>query len=383
MRIVVMGEMGGSPYAGMAWLHLNWMKPLLRLGHDVWYVEDTGKWPYDPSQNTITADNSYTVAHIELTLSHLGLGERWGYRNPKSGECFGMSAAQLHDLYRSSDVLLNVCASTALRDEHMAVPHRVWLETDPVVAQLKIASGDEVLRDQLLERHNLHASYGENYGAPDCTVPLHGVTFVKTRQPVDLEEWPTCFDESARFFTTIANFRIEVHDVEYDGEVYRWSKHDQWTKIHALPSLTSQPFRLALRATEDDHEEMRRNGWQTVDPMPLTYDPFGAYRSFIQQSRGEITVGKDQNIRLRSGWFSERDACYLASGKPVVAQDTAFRIPSGEGLFRFTTVQEAAEAIDTINADYRRHCEAARDLAAEFFDGTKVVGRLLRDLGLE
>jgi hypothetical protein len=383
MRIVVLGEMGGSPYAGMTWLHLNWMRPLMQLGHDVWYVEDNGKWPYDPTLNTITADSSYAVAHLAQTLGHIGLGDRWVYRNPESGECHGQTARQLHDLYRSSDVLLNVCAATALRDEHMVVPARVWLETDPVVAQLKIAAGDDSLRNQLLECHNLHASYGENYGATDCAVPLHGVRYVKTRQPVDLERWPSCFNESAELFTTIANFRLEVHDVKYAGDVYRWSKHEQWAKIRTLPSATAQRFRLALKASDEDAVEMRRWGWETVDALPLTYEPFGAYQRFIQQSRGEITVAKDQNIRLRSGWFSERDACYLASGKPVVAQDTAFQIPTGEGLFRFTTMEEAAAAVDTINADYRRHCEAARSLAEEFFDGRTVVSRLLQDLGLE
>jgi hypothetical protein len=383
MRIAVLGEMGGSPYAGMTWLHLNWIKALVRLGHDVWYVEDNGKWPYDPTLNTLTADSRYAIAHLANALGHIGLGDRWVYRNPQSGDCHGRSATQLRELYRSADVLLNVCAATALREEHLVVPARVWLETDPVVAQLKIAAGDEILRSQLLEFHNLHASYGENYGAPDCAVPLHGVRFVKTRQPIDLESWPGRFTESAEFFTTIANFRLDVHDVEYAGDLYRWSKHDQWEKIRTLPSITGQRFRLALKASAEDAAEMRRWGWGTIDALAFTYDPFGDYRAFIQESRGEITVAKDQNIRLRSGWFSERDACYLASGKPVVAQDTAFRIPTGEGLFRFTTVDEAAAAIDTINADYRRHCDAARSIAEEFFDGPTVVARLLQDLGLE
>jgi hypothetical protein len=111
---------------------------------------------------------------------------------------------------------------------------------------------------------------------------------------------------------------------------------------------------------------------------------FGAYRDYFRRSRGEFTVAKDQNVRLRSGWFSERDACYLASGKPVVVQDTGFSnvLPSGEGLFAFSTMEQALAAIQAINADYRRHCEWARAIAEEYFAAPKVAAKLLQDLGL-
>jgi glycosyltransferase involved in cell wall biosynthesis len=116
----------------------------------------------------------------------------------------------------------------------------------------------------------------------------------------------------------------------------------------------------------------------------MSLDPWGAYRRFIQSSRGEFTVAKDQNVRLRSGWFSERAVCYLASGKPVVTQDTGFSsvLPTGEGLFAVADVEQAAEAVQEINADYRRHCEAARAIAAEHFEARAVAARLLADVGL-
>ena len=382
MRVVVLGMMGSYPFGGQSWLYVNWLLALRRLGHDVWYVEDNGVWQYDPRANSFTDSCEYATKHVARVLEPIGFGDRWVYRWPESGQTWG-ATQKLDELFRDCDVLLNVCVATDLRDEHMAAPARVWVETDPVVDQLRVAAGDPRVREQMFERHTHFASYGENYGAPDCTVPLHGIEFVPTRQPLDLERWPYVHDAAARHFTTIANYKVSVHDVEYDGEVYSWSKHQQWERFIDLPSRTTQSFELALKATDDDMGRMRAHGWGVVPALEMSLDVYGAYPRFIQRSRGEFSVAKDQNIRLRSGWFSERDACYLASGKPVVAQDTAFVLPAGEGLFAVTTVEEAAAAIEAINADYPRHCLAARALAQEHLDGPTVVGRMLTDLGLE
>jgi hypothetical protein len=238
---------------------------------------------------------------------------------------------------------------------------------------------------EVLDRHHVIATYGENYGAPDCAVPLDGRSYLTTRQPVDLDEWPMVFTPGARRFTTIGNYRQEGSDIEWQGSVYRWSKHHEWERFLGLPGASDQEFELALMHCDgEDRARLLAAGWQLSSPAAMSLDPFGAYRAFIQGSRGEFTVAKDQNVRLRSGWFSERDACYLASGKPVVTQDTGFSsvLPTGEGLFAVSTVDEAAAAVEAINSDYRRHCEAARTIAAEHFEASAVAARLLADLGL-
>jgi hypothetical protein len=383
VHLVVLGMMGAYPFGGQTWLYLNWLSALRRLGHDVWYVEDNGFWQYDPRVNGFTDGCEYAVRHIAASLAPIGLEERWAYRWPGPPErCYGQTGERLRDLYRSCDAILNVCAATDLGDDHMLAPARVWVETDPVVAELKIAAGDERVREQMLERHDLHATYGENYGAADCPVPLHGVRFAKTRQPVDLDLWPDSYTPDAGHFTTVANFRVDVHEVDYQGDTYSWSKHHEWRRFAALPSRTAQPFELALKAEPGDMEWLRERGWGVVPALPMTLD-IGRYQRFIQRSRGEFSVAKDQNVRMRSGWFSERDACYLASGKPVVAQGTAFAVPHGEGLFAVTDVAEAAAAIEEINRDYARHAAAARRLAEDHFEGRAVVARLLSDLGLD
>jgi hypothetical protein len=258
------------------------------------------------------------------------------------------------------------------------------VETDPVGAELRLAGGDEHTR-VAFSRHHAIATYGENFGNPDCGVPLNGLVYAKTRQPIDLELWPAAYDPAARHFTTIGNYRQTGNDVLFAGEVYTWSKHHEWERFLDLPRRTPQSFELALNVDDPaDRARLAARGWALVSPLRMSLDVFGAYPAYIRGSRGEFTVAKDQNVRLRSGWFSERDACYLASGKPVVAQDTGFGcvLPTGRGLFAVTTVEEAASAIEAINADYPAHCRAARALAAEHFEASRVAGRLLRDLGL-
>jgi hypothetical protein len=385
LRLVVLGMMGRCPFGGQTWLYLNWLRGLQKLGHDVWYVEDDSVWPYDPVQNTVTDNCSYAVRHLAASMERIGLPDRWAFRlSDRNDACWGLAPHDLDELYRSCDALLNVVGATDLREEHLEAPFRVYVETDPVVAELRLANGDDHTREAFANHHAI-ATYGENYGAPDCGVPLNGIRFVKTRQPIDVELWPRAYDASATFFTTIGNYRQSGEDVEYEGQVYSWSKHHEWEKFVDLPSRTSQPFELAMMPDDPrDRDHLEEHGWRLVPPFEMSLDVFGAYQGYFRRSRGEFTVAKDQNVRLRSGWFSERDACYLASGKPVVAQDTGFgaSVPTGEGLFAVSTVDEAAAAIEEINRGYERHCAAARAIAEKHFEASSVARRLLHDVGL-
>ena len=386
-RILVLGMMGRCPFGGQTWLYLNWLRGLKRLGHEVWYVEDDTVWPYDPLQNCVTDNCSYAVQHIASCLERIGLADRWAFRlADRKRSCWGRSEHQLGELYASCDALLNIVGATDLREEHMTVPLRVYVQTDPVTAELRLANGDEHTR-QAFDNHHFIATYGENYGSADCSVPLNGLDakYCTTRQPIDMELWPMSFSPKAKFFTTIGNYRNQGSDVEYRGETYYWSKHHEWEKFLDLPQHTDQPFELAMNIDDPaDQERFTGHGWRVVVPLEMSLDIFGAYPNYFRQSRAEFTVAKDQNIRLRSGWFSERDACYLACGKPVITQDTGFSatLPTGEGLFAISGPDEVLAAIDAINSDYRRHCKRARAIAEEFFSADKVAAKLLADIGL-
>jgi len=385
LRLVILGMMGRCPFGGQSWLYLNWLRGFARLGHEVWYVEDDAVWPYDPVQNAVTDDCSYAVRHLAGCLERIGLPGQWAMRlMGREDACWGLSPQALNELYRSCDVLLNIGGATDLCEWHLAAPFRVYVETDPVIAELQLANDDEHTRLAFANHHTM-VTYGENYGAPDCGVPLNGIKYSKTRQPIDLDLWPMAYAPAAPYFTTIGNYRHAGNDVTYRGETYRWSKHHEWEKFIDLPQRSPQPFELAMMVQDPkDAKLLESHGWNVVSPFAMSLDVFGTYPAYFRQSRAEFTVAKDQNIRLRSGWFSERDACYLASGKPVVAQDTGFGniIPTGEGLFAFTTMAEALAAIETINADYQRHCKAARALAEEYFATQTVAARSLTDIGL-
>jgi hypothetical protein len=377
--------MGRCPFGGQSWLYLNWLRGLHKLGHEVWYVEDDTVWPYDPERNSVTDDCSYAVRHIAGCMKRAGMPDTWAFRPAyRTGECHGISGSELNDLYRTCDALLNVVGATDLREEHLAARFRVYVECDPVIAELQLAKSDPHTVVALANHHAI-VTYGENFGAPDCGVPVNGHRYGKTRQPVDLDFWPMKYEPEARFFTTIGNYRQAGNDVEYKGEIYHWSKHHEWEKFIDLPRHTSQPLELAMKV-EDPADRLRLEsyGWKVVPPFEMSLDIFGEYQAYFRRSRAEFTVAKDMNVRLRSGWFSERDACYLACGKPVVAQDTGFGniLPTGEGLFSFTTTEEGLAAIDRINGDYRRHCLAARAIAEEYFEAGKVAARLLTYLGM-
>jgi hypothetical protein len=408
LRLVVLGMMGRMPLAGVAWQVLHYLEGFRRLGADVYYVEDTGSWPYDPKQNTITQDSRYTIEYISQLMAWCGFQDHWAYRAAAQNEgTFGLSESQVQRLFDQADALVNVTGSTVLRAEHLHVPVRIYLETDPVLPQIEVAKGSRVRIDQL-DAHTHHLTYGENLGAPDCGVPVGHFEYRPTRQPIVLDWWTPTTGPAARegllpstaCFTTVANWRQSCKDFEWRGETYTWSKHHEFLKFIDLPRRTAQPLELALAvkgnrregeeiwvpADPEDGEALRlltSHGWRVIDAMALSKN-ISPYRDYILASRGEFTVAKDQNVRLRSGWFSDRSACYLAAGRPVVTQDTGFGkfLPTGEGLFAFSTIEDAVAAVDAIGADYARHSGAARAIAEEYFRAETVLAKLIQDAGL-
>jgi hypothetical protein len=385
-RVIILGMMGRTPFAGVAWQVLHYLEGLRRLGYDVSYVEDTGDWPYDPEQNCITDDCTYTVNYIGRLMAWCGLGDRWAYRAAaRGGRFFGPLEARAARLFEEADALVNLTGATVLREEHLRVPVRIYLETDPVLPQVEVAQGRRFTID-LLAAHTHHFTYGENLGAPDCRVPLGRFAYRPTRQPVVLDWWvpPAGERPAGAPFTTIASWQQSGKDIEWEGQTYFWSKHLEFLKFLDLPRRTRQPLELALACSDARALELlRANGWRVVDALALSKDIL-PYRDYFFRSAGELTVAKDQNIRLRSGWFSDRSACYLAAGRPVITQDTGFGnvLPTGRGLFAFRTTEDALGALDAALTNYGRHSRAAREVAAEHFAAEKVLGKLCAEVGL-
>jgi hypothetical protein len=385
LRLIVLGTIASYPYAGMVWMYIQFLEGLRRLGHDVYYFETTANWPYDPVRRSRVEDSDYALPYLARVAESLSFGDRWAYRRSYSDkQWFGMTKAKAEDLLAHADAVLNVTAATRIARENLKVGRLVYVGTDPVGHELKLVKGDAKTREILAEHHDL-VSYGENIGNPDCPIPPLPGLKARTRQPIVLDYWQPGPPDNGTY-TTVGNWRQAGRDVEYQGTTYYWSKHHEFLKFIDLPRRTPVPIELAMNLGSldaKDRELLEGNGWRLTDAETLTTDPW-PYRDYVRASRAEFTVAKDQNVRLRSGWFSERSACYLAAGRPVLTQDTGFGcvLPTGEGLFAFNTMDDILAAIDRIETDYDRHSRAARAVAEEYFRAETVLARLLADLGL-
>lgn len=384
-RIVVVGTVASNPYAGMAWMHMQITSGLHRLGHDAYYFETTSAWPYDPTRETMVSDSNYALPYLKRVAESFGLGDRWAYRRSYADKAwFGLSQTKAEDLLAHADCVLNVAGATRFAEEGLKIGRLVYFGTDPGHHEIAFYNGDESVR-ALIAEHDDYVTYGENIGSSDCVIPPLPHFRSRTRQPVLLDLWQDGVPHG-REFTTIGNWKQEGRDIEFRGERYRWSKHHEFLKFIDLPMKTPARIELATGLANldtDDKNLLNRSGWRLIDAHPFTTDPW-PYRDYVRGSLGEFTVAKDLNVRLRSGWFSERSACYLAAGRPVITQNTGFGsvLPTGEGLFAFNTMDEIISALEDIQSNYPRHSRAASDIAQEFFRAEHVLKKVIDDLGL-
>ena len=399
-RFVVLGTMSVDPFAGMAWMHMQFAAGLRRLGHDVHYFEVSKNWPYDPIRASRVSDSEYALPYLERTLKQFGLDDHWAYRRSYTDMAwFGPDAAIAESLMRDADAVFNITGTSRLAQQGLTTSRLVYVGTDPVHPELQHASGVQVMRE-IIDEHDDVLTYGENIGRSGCTIPPLPKLRGWMRQPVLLDLWEN--DRTAGGnYTTVGNWRQSGREVDFEGETYLWSKHHEFLKIIDVPTRVTAGVELATNLltpasinpenevvpafglVDDAHELLLANNWRLSDACALTLDPW-SYRDYICNSRGEFTVARDLNVRLRSGWFSERSACYLAAGRPVITQNTAFGavLPTGEGLFAFDSSDEAVAAFEIVEADYEKHSRAAMDIAREYFEAETVLSRMLRDLGI-
>ena len=384
-KLIVWGYLASYPFGGMTWQVLHYLVGLRNLGFDVWYVEDTDAEVRDPKTLWGNDDYSANVEFLKQKLESVGLGDRWVFRPPGIYDfCLGaVDIDGLADLYREADAVINLCGSHELRAEHDLINCLVYLETDPVPKQIAVANGDTETIENL-ERYSHLFTYGENIGADDCLIPVKKFTWHTTRPPVIVDWWRPDNDRpQAKAFTTITSWTHTWNDVTWQDEVWRWSKHYEFRKFRTLPQHGDVPLELAVVGISDDEADLFRSAGWHLRPSSELSDP-DTYRQYICGSLGEFTVAKEQYVRPRTGWFSDRSVCYLAAGRPVVTQETGFSkfIPCGEGLLSFQTEEDAAEALESIVSDYERHSVAALAIAREHFEAGDVLQRLTKTIGL-
>jgi hypothetical protein len=383
-KIVLLGMMARMPVAGVVWQTVQYLIGFQRLGYEVYYVEAHATTPTMFLDDVDHDGSDKAAAFLNGVLRRFDLGDRWAFHALHAdGRSYGLSPAQLASLYDSARWIINLHGGTLPLPEHCATNRLIFLETDPVQVQIEL-SDDNPQTIEFLDLHCAFFTFGENYGRPNCLLPVSDrYDFRPTRQPVVLDLWREGIEPPGPMFTTIGNWRQRQREMVFAGERYTWSKHHEFLKFVDLPSRLEQGFELALsKYDESDRDMLQGRGWHVRHALEFSTD-LDDYRAYIASSRGEFTVAKDQNVRLRSGWFSDRSATYLASGRPVVTQETGFSdlFPTGAGLFAFSVIEEILDAVQAINADYGTHSRAAADLAHEFFDSDIVLSRFLDDLG--
>jgi hypothetical protein len=382
-KAVVLGIMSKMPFAGIVFLTMQYVVGLKRLGFEVFYVEEHGKMPWMLMDGTQQRGAEVAASFIAGLMRRFDLeNDHWAFRHPQDrDQCFGLPEPTLNRVLRDAAIILNLHGGTVPRPEHAAGGRLVYVGTDPVEAEVSLDNGDQGIVNYL-QPHCAFFTWAANSGNPDCGVPTSDrFPFVPTRQPIVMDLWPPFEPGVAAPFSTVANWRQE-RSIVFRGEVYQWSKHLEFLKFIELPRRSHQAFELALlNADEEDQRMLVSHGWRVRDGATISFD-LDAYCQYIGRSRGEFTVAKDQNVRLRSGWFSDRSASYLACGRPVITQETGFSniLPTGEGLFGFSTLEDIQEAIGRITADYTRHSDAARTIAREWFDYRLVLGAMLDHL---
>lgn len=383
--IVLLGMMSKMPVAGVVWQTVQYLLGFQRLGYDVYYVEAHARTPSMLMQRDDDDSSALAAAFIEQVMRRFDLGDKWAFHAlHDDGRCLGMSAVRLQELYRTASLIINLHGGTIPLPEHYATGRLVYLETDPVDIQIELFENCQQTID-FLAPHCAFFSFGENFGRPGCKVPLSDrFHFRPTRQPVLVDFWQPFANGAGNAWTTIGNWRQPQRRIRLNGDVYHWSKHFEFLKFLDLPNRAQQTFELALgNCDAADQELLEAKGWQVRSAAPLSND-IDAYRDYIVGSRGEFTVAKDQNIRLSSGWFSDRSATYLAAGRPVITQETGFSniLPAGRGLFGFSTLEDILAAVESINSDYAGHSRAAAELAREYFNYEVVLRRMLNEIGV-
>jgi hypothetical protein len=378
--IVVSGALANKPgNGGAAWTRLSWPLAFERLGHDVYFVEEIAAAQCtDQSGARSVPAQSVNARYFDAVTRRVGLGQRAWLIAQEDGRPIHAGSGDLHEIAASADLLVNIGGHLTSDTLKARFRKRAFIDQDPGYTQFWQRAG---LARERLRAHDFYFTVGENIGARDCTIPSCGITWHPLRQPVVLSEWPAALSDGPVRFTTVASWRGPYGPVVHEGVQYGLKVHE-FRKFASLPLHAAEQFEIALSidpADRRDAEELERNGWRLIDPRMVAADPF-AFRAYVQASSAEFSVAQGIYVETESGWFSDRTARYLASGKPALVQDTGFRraYPTGCGLVPFRTLEDAVRGAELIARNYETHARAARAIAEEFFDSDKVVSQLLR-----
>ena len=362
---------------GATWAVLQWVLGLRALGHDVWLVDPMAPGSLRPGGGRL--HDSINARYFQAVADAFDLRDRAALLLQGTHETVGVSYRALLEHATRSDVLINISGLLTDHGLRDPVPCRVYLDLDPGFVQLWHAAEGIDMR---FDGHTHFVTIGQAVGRADCGIPTCGRSWLHTLQPIALTEWPVTCGNARAAWTTVGSWR-GYGSIQYGGVFYGQKAHSL-RRLIDLPLRTRETLCPALaidRREVKDLDALRTHGWLLTDPALSTDTPY-RYGQFIRASKGEIGIAKSGYVESRCGWFSDRSVCYLASGRPVVAQETGFSrvLPTGEGLWGFNTAEEAAAALDDVSRDYQWHCRRAREIAEEYFRSDLVLTRLLESI---
>lgn len=348
------------------------------MGHNVFFIEDSNDYPscYQPLAHQFSQDPSYGLGFLKNIFSTYGLTDNWAYYDRHKNEWHGADESRVKKIIRQADLFINLSGNHPLSDLFYHIPIRAFIDTDPVFTQVRNLTDKAALEHA--KRHTHFFTYGENFGKPACTMPDDGLAWMPTRQPAYIKAWDYQPGNKDAHWTTVMQWD-SYKSVSHAGKVFGM-KSASFADYIDFPKNCKEVFELAIGSATAPKEKLQQNKWLITDPVKVTLTP-ATYQQYIQQSKGEWSVAKQGYVDSGSGWFSDRSTGYLASGRPVIVEDTGFTnlIETGRGLFSFSRQAEALAAIDTINANYQQHCGYAREIAAAYFSFDRVLSKLLND----
>jgi hypothetical protein len=382
-RILISGAIGSYPLwgAGNTWAFLQYVLGFRRLGFDAYYVEHLrpNDCIDDDWRKPTPFAASVNARYFRAVMDRFALTDHAALLEWEGPGHVGLSHGEVEKLAPDIDLLVNLSGKLHLKSVLGAVRRRMYLDLDPGYTQIW---QEQYGVDMKLRGHEEYVTVGLNLGKPDCPFSTCGVHWETTLPPVVLSEWTTTNPPGVAY-STIADWR-GFNPVEWHG-VWYGQKADEFMRLVELPRRVSVPLEICLFISPDeaDRVTLEQHGWRLTSPRRHAATP-DTYRGYIFSSRGEFTCAKHGYVAGRTGWFSDRSACYLAAGRPVIVQDTGIGsyVPTGSGLLTFTDIDSAAAALDQVERDYARHAAAAAAFAREYLDSDRVLARLLQLAGL-
>lgn len=362
-------------FGGSTWVRLQYLLGLLELGVDCYWVDHLDQ--LDPYKAPHSLE--YSTERFEQMLGALGVRSRHCVVYDDGERCFGLSRQELDDVVGRADLLLSIGGFLPDGSPLLDVPSRAFVDVDPGFTQIWAHQVDVGLGN-----FNFFFTVGQNVGTKQFRIPTLGIPWESIMPPIHLSSWPARIDERCRRLSTVADWRGSQVAI-FEEEHYA-TKRSEFIRYLQVPQRAGQRIELALCMGQHDHEDLgllTGHDWRVRNAFQYAGDPL-SYREYIQYSRAEVAVAKAGYVKSNSGWFSDRTACYLASGKPALVQSTGFedRLPTGKGLLTFRSVEEAVAGIQEIDENYAEHCQAARRFAKEHLDSNYVLSGMLQTMGL-